>query len=262
METGQLAEVMEAPEPDRQLCGWRVRTDVALPELLPWTGDAAHPPDIQIRLAPLPGSPQDDADVTVDGEGALLLHIPGLVRLRVEGGHTIQLHVLNPGTADWRLFLLGSGIGYLCHQRGLFPLHAACLDLGGRAQGGAALAIAGPSGAGKSTLATALARRGHILLSDDIAVLEVTGQGAVVRPTFPRLKLWAQSLDAFDMTSAGLQPVRTGLEKFDLSAGLTFDPAPRPLGAIVLLETAETCALEPVAQVAAVPLLSSQVFRP
>ncbi|OYX13805.1 MAG: hypothetical protein B7Z15_06070, partial [Rhizobiales bacterium 32-66-8] len=54
----------------------------------------------------------------------------------------------------------------------------------------------------------------------------------------------------------------TGLEKFDLSAGLTFDPAPRPLGAIVLLETAETCALEPVAQVAAVPLLSSQVFRP
>ena len=61
MKTGQQERRAEAPEPDRQLCGWRVRTDVPLPELLPWTGDAGHPPDIQIRLGPLPGSPQDDA---------------------------------------------------------------------------------------------------------------------------------------------------------------------------------------------------------
>ena len=34
---------------------------------------------------------------------------------------------------DWRLFLLGSTLGHIAHQRGLFPLHAACLRIGGRA---------------------------------------------------------------------------------------------------------------------------------
>ncbi|HJW86505.1 MAG TPA: hypothetical protein VJ440_07725, partial [Candidatus Brocadiaceae bacterium] len=34
---------------DYTLCGWRVRSELALPELLPWTGEAREP-DVVITI--------------------------------------------------------------------------------------------------------------------------------------------------------------------------------------------------------------------
>ena len=62
----------------------------------------------------------------------------------------------------WNSLLIPITIGVLGTTVGIAPLHCACLD-----RRGSGFLIAGVSGAGKSTLATALARLGFALLSDD-----------------------------------------------------------------------------------------------
>lgn len=247
---------------DYRLCGWRVCSDLLLPELQAWSG-ADAPADIVIEEGPVPDRldpcAQEAAWLSVGGDGAVLLQIPDLVRILVRYGRCIRVQRLRPQDQGWRLFLLGSALGYLCLQRGLFPLHAASVRIGGRT-----LAIAGHSGAGKSTLAAALVRRGHGLLSDDLTVLRgADGTGPIeVLPAFPRLKLWREAIDALQIPADGLLRVREGMDKYDLSPQLGFDPSAAPLDGVLLLSEAEAPALQRCAAAAALPQLHRLLSRP
>lgn len=246
---------------DYLLCGWRVQSDLALPELLPWTGPISTPVDITIVAGPVPEKLGNAVGpgkyLMVGSDGAVLLHIVGLVRILVRNGATVTVDILHKDAVDsWRLFLLGSALGYLCHQRGVFPLHAATLRIGRRT-----VAVAGHSGAGKSTLAMALAKQGHALLSDDMTVLRVDQGSAMVLPSFPRLKLWRDSLDALGTSTEGLPRVREGIEKYDLRANAGFDPTPTPLDAILILGEAPEPSIVASSPVAALPVVRSYLFR-
>ncbi len=246
---------------DYRLCGWRVRSTLPLPELAPWPDDDGRPADVAILEGGVPAELADPVapggTVTVGRDGTVLLRIPNLVRLLVRGGSEIRVEILRRETAaGWRLFLLGAGLGYLCHQRGLFPLHAASLNIGGRV-----VALAGMSGAGKSTLAMALVRRGHSLLSDDLTVLRTAPGEVMVLPAWPRLKLWADALEQFGLAAAGLPRVRDGMDKYDLSPMAAFDPAPMPLGAVVLLDRGSNLSMRRLEPIAAVPALDAFVHR-
>jgi len=192
-------------------------------------------------------------------DGSVLIRVDGLVRILVRDGRSVTVEPLSNEAADsWRLFVLGSVLGYLCHQRGLFPLHAATLRIGGRT-----VAIAGHSGTGKSTLALALTRRGHGLLSDDMTVLQVERNAPVrVLPAFPRLKLWRASLDALGVGVEGLPRVRDGMEKFDLRPRAGFDPTVVPLDAILTLGEGPEPELVLRPATTALPVVRSYVYRP
>lgn len=181
--------------PDYTLCGWRVRSALDLPELVPWTGDA-RPPDLEIRLGraePPEGMRELAPWLRLGGDGALHLRILGVARIGLAQGRDVVVEPFaGADPADVRIVLLGSVFGMVCHSRGLFPLHAASIRLGG-----GAVAFAGESGAGKSTLAAALAQRGHVVLSDDVCVIDPGAPGGpVVLPSFARIKLWPDSLAA------------------------------------------------------------------
>lgn len=62
----------------------------------------------------------------------------------------------------WNTVLIPIVMGVMGPSLGLAPMHSACLEMGGRG-----MLVAGMSGAGKSTLATALAKEGMALVSDD-----------------------------------------------------------------------------------------------
>lgn len=62
----------------------------------------------------------------------------------------------------WTRVLIPIAMGVMGPAVGLAPMHSACLEAGGRG-----MLVAGVSGAGKSTLATALAKEGMALVSDD-----------------------------------------------------------------------------------------------
>jgi hypothetical protein len=178
---------------DYQLFGLRIRSEVPLPELFPAKG--AGTPDVTIRRSPLPvgNTPGLSGD-----RDALFLTVPEVARYRIDGGREI---LIDPEEGvpirNVRLFLLGSAFGALLHQRGMLPLHANAVEIGGKA-----VAFMGESGAGKSTLAAWFHDRGFRVIADDVCVVEFGANGgAVAMPGVPRLRLWEDVLAATGRTA-------------------------------------------------------------
>lgn len=246
------------------LCGLRVASDLPLPDLLAWTGDD-RPPDIEIRLGDVPERLEDTVHagplLQVDAGGACRYAIAGVAAYLVEEGRRITVRPwMDAGAPDVRVFLLGSVFGVLCHQRGLLPLHAGCVEIGGRA-----VAFAGESGSGKSTLAAAFLCRGHRVLADDVTVVDPLAPGGpLVLPGFPRIKLWRDAIDGLGLSAAGLECSRAGLEKFHLPIEAGFRAEPLPLAAVHHLATAHDerhAGLTPLRGAAAVDALVAAVYR-
>src|SRR5258708_39789946 len=97
-------------------------------------------------------------------------------------------------------------MGAIFHQRGLLPLHANAIEVGGQA-----VAFVGPSGAGKSTLAAYFRDRGYRVLCDDVWVVSFGSDGEPLAwPGVPRVKLWGDALAAFCPRVGDLEPVFGG----------------------------------------------------
>jgi hypothetical protein len=220
-----------------------------LPELVPWHGDATEPPpDVEIVLGTVPAAVETPLLTTpftqIGADGTARLEIAGVATYWVSGGRRILVEPqLNLEAPDIGLFLLGSAFGFLCHQRGVLPLHASCLEIDGRA-----VAFAGPSGTGKSTLAASLMARGHRLIADDITVVDLVADGGppMVLPSFPRMKLWRDSLDALGLKPG--RPLRSDhdTEKFEhISAPSDFRPDPIALAMVCHLSEATVESRQP-----------------
>ncbi len=141
--------------------------------------------------------------------GALWLRVPEVARFLVTDGNQIVVDP-HPGVDEdtVRLFLLGSGIGALLHQRGLLVLHGNAIRIGD-----GCLVCVGPSGSGKSTMAAELMLRGYPVLADD--VVPVDDQGRAV-PGLPRIKLWQDAVERLGGHNGDLRPIRPDIPKFDL----------------------------------------------
>jgi hypothetical protein len=250
-------------ESDAFLCGWRVQSEIPLPELPAWkTPEAAV--DVRIRLGTVPPLAEVTAStqrMTTNGAGLCRIEIPEVVTFSVRDGREIVIDPLvSPDSLEVHNFLFGTGLGLLCHQRGVFPLHGSCLQLGGKA-----VIFSGKSGAGKSTLAAALVNRGHILLADDVCALTRTEQGWQVWPAFPRVKLHPASLQAVlgkqaNPSQANLQ----GKVHFQLEPVRSFALQPVPLDAIYFLRKAEDGEPERIIDLSNLESLASlqnQTFR-
>lgn len=242
---------------DAVLCGWRVHADLPLPELAPWTGPDI-PADVVIQRGAVPEWLADPVLATpfveIDADQRCLVRLPQVGRYFLADGRRI---VVAPAPAadasEIALFLLGTVFALLCHRRGLYPLHASCVEIGG-----GAVAFAGGTGVGKSTIAALLAQRGLAVLADDVCVIA----DAAVLPSFPGLKLWRDSLDALAIPEADRQPVRPALPKFRYFPKPAFRSGPVPLQAIVLLQEMDRIeGGERLGTVAALQSLRRQVCR-
>jgi hypothetical protein len=169
--------------------GLIVRCEFELPELFPI--EPRPDADVTIRLGPVE-APSGEAGL-YSSERALVLVVPDIAYYRIEGGRTITVQPASGvPERNVRLYLLGSAIGAMLHQRGLLPFHASAVEIEG-----SAVAFMGPSGAGKSTLAAWFHDHGHRVIADDVCVVRVNGDGrAHVVPGMPRLRLWQDVLEA------------------------------------------------------------------
>ncbi len=191
---------------------FRLRSDIRLAELAPAGGtDDRTTVDVRVARVPetLPDAPPPQSGLQVRGE-TVLLSVPGVARYLVQNGHEMLVDPA-PGAAERnvRLFLLGSALGILSHQRGLLPLHANAIV----ADGGA-YAFGGHSGAGKSTLAAHFARAGYEILCDDVCAVSFADGVPSVWPGPPRLKLWGDAAQAFGHDRASLNQAIDGLDKY------------------------------------------------
>jgi hypothetical protein len=217
---------------------FRLASDVQLGELAPATLDDSRPQVILRlgRVAPrLPGASASFGGLQVAGPAALLT-LPGIGRFLLDEGREIVVDP-HPRVSDrnLRLFLLGSVLGVLCHQRGLLPLHANAI-----VAGPGAVAFAGPSGAGKSTLAAEFQRRGFRLLADDVCMVDFDENGAALAwPGIPRLKLWADAANRFGLDCAELDQVVEDSAKYHVPTASIGDPRAVPFRRLYLISRAD-----------------------
>jgi hypothetical protein len=90
---------------------------------------------------------------------------------------------------DALTYLLGPVFGFILRLRGFTALHASAAVINGYA-----VAFVGGARVGKSTIVAALARAGHKILSDDIAVLEEASGTFRIKPSYPHIRLWPDSV--------------------------------------------------------------------
>jgi len=220
----------EVPTGDYALCGWRVASEIALPDLPRWSGDA-RAPDVTIAFGEVPTMADpvlQTALVQIDAEGRARFGIDAVADYLVEDGTRITIAPrIGRDDPAIRLFLLGSGLGFLCHQRGVLPLHAASVIVDGTA-----ICFAGASGSGKSTLVDAFARRGYAVLSDDVSPVDVSGTAPHILPSLRRIRLWSDSLANGGWSPDEAERCREGLEKFSRSLRDDASPGSVQPGAI------------------------------
>jgi hypothetical protein len=236
--------------------GLSLLSEVELPEL----ALANAPADVRIVRAAI-AEPSSRGGLEKIAGGALL-NLPGVARFRISGGAEI---VVEPDIAasarNVRLYLLGSAMGVLLHQRALLPLHANAVVIEGRA-----VAFSGHQGAGKSTLADYLHGQGLALLTDDVCVVDVTSDGtARAWAGIPRLRLWKDALERSGRAAVDHARSYDDYDKFDVPVTSEVPVAPVPLAAVYLLRRSDDGAAEVIARrltgAEAVAALVSNTYR-
>ena len=139
-----------------------------------------------------------------------------------------------------RRYLLGPVLAVLLHQRGLLVLHASGMELDG-----GAVAFLGASGWGKSTVAAALHRRVHLLISDDVVAIDMTGCPEVL-PGISQLKLWPDALASLGEDATVLPRVHPQIEKRVRAVERPPLIGPIPLERVYVLADAPALAIEPL----------------
>jgi hypothetical protein len=242
--------------------GLKLDSQIELPELQRGTG----PGDVVIRRSERPPVEHDEAGAGWLGGGGerLVLQLEDML-FTISQGRSIDI-AAPAGTKenDIRVWLLGTVMAALLHQRGYFCLHANMIRL----PGGGVAAFCGPSGAGKSTIAGLLDRAGFEVLGDDLCATRIDAAGRpVVYRGIPRLKLWVASLALLDRSPGALEKVASDLDKFHVpleSAADLGDLAPLPLERLYLLDRrneADGALIVPVAGIAAAGIVLDNSFR-
>lgn len=242
---------------DYSLFGLHIRSDLRLPELRAVTLDSE--PQVNVRSGSVPSVGQSGL---VPIEGGAQLTIDGIARYAITDGSTITLdRDAGVPDANVRLYLLGSAMGILLHQRGLLPLHANAVEIDGRA-----FAFTGASGAGKSTLAAWFHDHGHRIIADDVCAISFDdAETPFVAPGLPRLRLWREALERSGRDAAGYERSYAGddsWDKFDVplphEAAI---PVPVPLGGIYVLVKGDMLAITRLRGVEATEAMFANTYR-
>jgi hypothetical protein len=231
--------------------GLRLRSEIPLPELFPAIG--AGGPDVTIRFG------QVDGEQAITPESIRLV-VPKVASYLVRGGREIVIDPV-PGCSDRniRLFLLGSALGGILHQRGLLPLHANAIEIDGRA-----IAFMGHSGAGKSTMAAWFLDRGYRVLADDVCVVTMDEAGRpLAHRGIPRLRLWREAIEVSGRATEDYELSFDDMDKYNVPTPRPGDLGPVPLDHVYLLHKAEDGAagVRRLAGVEAVDALVANTYR-
>jgi len=210
--------------------GLTIRSEIALPELLPQGADVAADVDIRFGSVNIDGlcNGKQLGPFLWASPDALSLEVPKVARFVVREGREIVIEPA-PGIDEdsVRVFLLGSAFGALLFQRGLLVLHGNAIRIGDQC-----MVCVGASGAGKSTLAAGFMQRGYEILADDVVPVDEECRAV---PGFPRIKLWRDAVDRLNIDAEPLKRIRPEMEKFNYPLTAQFADRPLPVRWIYIL---------------------------
>lgn len=216
-----------------------------------------QPSDVSIVQASLDDLKDDHQIHGVPGR--IYYHIPGVVTFDIRDGKTILIDLSDcDDQALAQLYLTGSAIGTILHQRKLLVLHGNAIALNDQE----AVIFVGPSGVGKSTIANAFMKAGFEILTDDVSAIEFDESGrAWVLPAYPSIKLW-QDVAQRDYDIHGLAPIANRENKFYVQTKAKFCHSKRQVKAIYGLEAGVELQKAPLSGADAFEWLHQQIYRP
>lgn len=240
--------------------GFTLQSEIECPELLPGSGGW---PDVRVSYGSLGNSipeEQHPSRISRVGNRQLFLNIKGVAKFLVRDGCEI---VVDPApdaeNRMIRLFLLGSALGCVVHQRGLLPLHANAF-----VHDGQAVLVLAHSGTGKSTLAAAMRNKGCTILADDVcAVRAMPGETPLVYAGVPQIKLWKDAAEHLGEDIGAMQQVLRNEEKYALPVSAPYCDGPAPIKALYILNAGKCGTLEIVdmTQIEKVDELRNHTYR-
>jgi hypothetical protein len=208
--------------------GLCIHAEIACPEL-PLDPQPAEIPDVTIRLlSPVPSASESlETGYYEVQSGLFRLAVAGVGNFRIEEGSRISVEPVEGASLEQvRLFLLGSAMGALLYQRGLFPLHGSAVET----RWGAMIFV-GAQGVGKSTLAAHFYRRGYRLLSDDVCAVTTDSEKLQVLPALAQVRLCKDAYERLGQPQGG----RFHIDKFIVPMNEGYCAKPVPLRAIHIL---------------------------
>lgn len=130
-----------------------------------------------------------------------------------------------------RMYVEGMMMACLLQQRGYYVLHASVVEIGRHG-----IAFLGHVGAGKSSLAAALHARGHAVVTDDNAVIELSCHEPLVIPAFPSVKVYPAIAASLGYEEHSLKVMHSSQMKRATSVSRAFPKNPVPLRRLYVLE--------------------------
>jgi hypothetical protein len=130
-----------------------------------------------------------------------------------------------------RLYVEGMMMACLLQQRGAYVLHASVVQMIDHA-----IAFLGHIGAGKSTMAAALHFRGHPVVTDDNAAVDLRPSEPQVVPAFPSIKLLPAIAECLGCDDDSLRVMHASQKKRARSVSRDFPSHPVPLRRIYVLD--------------------------
>ena len=110
------------------------------------------------------------------------------------------------------LYLNGSVYGAVLHQRKILPMHGSSFR-----HKGSSVIICGDAGAGKSSLTASFFLNGADFLTDDVTPVIFRDSIPYIWALSDRIKLWADTLEQFEIKKTGLPRVHPDVDKYYLS---------------------------------------------
>ena len=219
--------------------GYSIESDLGFRFLRPGQGDRTlqvvewHPPpdpaaggDLLVRWQPRPDRPFHGA-VHRGQDDRLVVETSDAGWFRIDSGSGVVEvdSAVEPVAREVRLWT--TPMMLLATISGATPLHAACVEIDGKA-----VAICAPGGHGKTTLAAALVSRGHRLMAEDITITD--GTPPVVRAGPDLLRLRRPSLGKVSL-SPKAEVVAETVDRLFIKTGAP-DSRPAPLSAVMFLK--------------------------
>ena len=128
-------------------------------------------------------------------------------------------------------FVFGYCIAMLFWQRNQLAIHCSAVECDGKA-----LIIAGDSGSGKSTFTTKLLENGFRLMTDDVAIVDISSEGDImVYPAFPQQKLCRDAVHRNHLNTEDLLYIDEDRDKFAVPRRDCFCEKPCKLSAMLCL---------------------------
>ena len=213
--------------------GLKIRSEISLDEFVS-CGAGESDAEVSIEFGPDPGwisgvrGDQNRYRIRRDEARFWFKQVGGFVVK--DGCRVIVVPEEDCDESGLRLYVEGMMMATILHQRGLSVLHASVVDIHG-----SAVAFLGSVGAGKSSIAAALYSRGHRVVTDDNAAIQLATGIPMVVPAYPSVKLFPEIASSLGFRNGTLSVLHASLPKMAGMVATGFVQTPLPLRRVYFL---------------------------